>query len=432
MEITNNEKNKEIEELLQEEIKIIQMLKEKLKQEIDKIDFLLTTYEIEEMNKLVKSDIENYFNKRNARVKLERKIENPINDLGINDWEKNEFFKEILKKSFKELNILVKVDTEINYNKNSILFKENESVLLSFLIENFRKRKGIESSYEIYITKQKLKEFIKFYNVKDDFIDRLRKNRILFENEIIREELFISFKDSIYTDENEENFRKAILQNYSLRKNEKIKNELEEYSKKIKDFEIKTRNLESSINNSKIEGITILGIFTGVFSYLSLNFNLAKNLLSDDRVTENIIFVVSILVLGLIPIIIILLFIKFLFLMPSDFYLDDDKKLSWNKCLPYSIVMGIFIFLEVMIVLIHMNVKKDYERYNGNLNNLQQQLNLKTEEIQKLESELNNMKLKYKEQEKNFLKQKVENEKDIKMIRDFFIEKLEKDRGVKH
>lgn len=94
--------------------------------------------------------------------------------------------------------------------------------------------------------------------------------------------------------------------------------------------------------------------------------------------------------------------------------------------------MGIFIFLEVMIVLIHMNVKKDYERYNGNLNNLQQQLNLKTEEIQKLESELNNMKLKYKEQEKNFLKQKVENEKDIKMIRDFFIEKLEKDRGVKH
>lgn len=432
MEITNNEKNKEIEELLQEEIKIIQMLKEKLKQEIDKIDFLLTTYEIEEMNKLVKSDIENYFNKRNARVKLERKIENPINDLGINDWEKNEFFKEILKKSFKELNILVKVDTEINYNKNSILFKENESVLLSFLIENFRKRKGIESSYEIYITKQKLKEFIKFYNVKDDFIDRLRKNRILFENEIIREELFISFKDSIYTDENEENFRKAILQNYSLRKNEKIKNELEEYSKKIKDFEIKTRNLESSINNSKIEGITILGIFTGVFSYLSLNFNLAKNLLSDDRVTENIIFVVSILVLGLIPIIIILLFIKFLFLMPSDFYLDDDKKLSWNKCLPYSIVMGIFIFLEVMIVLIHMNVKKDYERYNGNLNNLQQQLNLKTEEIQKLESELNNMELKYKEQEKNFLKQKVENEKDIKMIRDFFIEKLEKDRGVKH
>lgn len=292
MEITNNEKNKEIEELLQEEIKIIQMLKEKLKQEIDKIDFLLTTYEIEEMNKLVKSDIENYFNKRNARVKLERKIENPINDLGINDWEKNEFFKEILKKSFKELNILVKVDTEINYNKNSILFKENESVLLSFLIENFRKRKGIESSYEIYITKQKLKEFIKFYNVKDDFIDRLRKNRILFENEIIREELFISFKDSIYTDENEENFRKAILQNYSLRKNEKIKNELEEYSKKIKDFEIKTRNLESSINNSKIEGITILGIFTGVFSYLSLNFNLAKNLLSDDRVTENIIFIV--------------------------------------------------------------------------------------------------------------------------------------------
>lgn len=432
MEITNNEKNKEIEELLQEEIKIIQMLKEKLKQEIDKIDFLLTTYEIEEMNKLVKSDIENYFNKRNARVKLERKIENPINDLGINDWEKNEFFKEILKKSFKELNILVKVDTEINYNKNSILFKENESVLLSFLIENFRKRKGIESSYEIYITKQKLKEFIKFYNVKDDFIDRLRKNRILFENEIIREELFISFKDSIYTDENEENFRKAILQNYSLRKNEKIKNELEEYSKKIKDFEIKTRNLESSINNSKIEGITILGIFTGVFSYLSLNFNLAKNLLSDDRVTENIIFIVSIIGLGLIPIIIILLFIKFLFLMPSDAYLNDNGKISWNKCFPYWVVIGVFIFLEIMIALIHMNVKKDYERYNVNLSDLQQKLNLKTEEIQKLENGLNNMKLKYKEQEKNFLKQKVENEKDIKMISDLFIEKLEKDRGVKH
>lgn len=118
--------------------------------------------------------------------------------------------------------------------------------------------------------------------------------------------------------------------------------------------------------------------------------------------------------------------------MPSDAYLNDNGKISWNKCFPYWVVIGVFIFLEIMIALIHMNVKKDYERYNVNLSDLQQKLNLKTEEIQKLENGLNNMKLKYKEQEKNFLKQKVENEKDIKMISDLFIEKLEKDRGVKH
>lgn len=432
MDISDNEKNEKIEKRLKEtrEIrdKIKERIKQEIKQEIDKIDFLLSVSKIDEIYGLVEKDIEHYSSQITYNI------------------ENKKFFHTLLKIVFKELEILVKIRSNDIFNGEYIIFKSNESVLISFLIENFKSNNIIERTYNLYITKTELKEFIEIYKVKDDFIDKLKKYKILTGNRLDEEDIFISFKDSIYTSENEENFRKFLLQKYTLKINKELINDIVKYKENINELKNDTviieKNtsklkktitiIEKNINNSKIEGITILGIFTGIFSYLSLNFNLAKNLLSHEKVTENIILIAAILCLGLIPIIIILLFIKFLFLMPSDFYLDDDKKLSWNKCLPYSIVMGIFIFLEVMIVLIHMNVKKDYERYNGNLNNLQQQLNLKTEEIQKLENELNNMKLKYKEQEKNFLKQKVENEKDIKMISDLFIEKLEKDRGVKH
>ena len=396
VEINNDEK---IEKLLKETTEIRDKIKEKIKQEIDKIDFLLSADKIDDIYSSVEKDIEYYFNKREE-----------IPALGNYVIENKKFFHTLLKIVFKELEILVKIRSNDIFDGEYIIFKSNESVLISFLIENFKSNDGIERTYNLYITKTKLKEFIEIYKVKDDFIDKLKKYKILTGNRLDEEDIFISFKDSIYTSENEENFRKFLLQKYTLKINKELINDIAKYKENINELKNDTviieKNtsklkktitiIEKNINNSKIEGITILGIFTGVFSYLSLNFNLAKNLLSDDRVTENIIFVVSILVLGLIPIIIILLFIKFLFLMPSDFYLDDDKKLSWNKCLPYSIVMGIFIFLEVMIVLIHMNVKKDYENYNKNLNNLQQQLNLKTEEIQKLKDEINNIKIEYK------------------------------------
>lgn len=396
VEINNDEK---IEKLLKETTEIRDKIKEKIKQEIDKIDFLLSADKIDDIYSSVEKDIEYYFNKRKE-----------IPALGNYVIENKKFFHTLLKIVFKELEILVKIRSNDIFDGEYIIFKSNESVLISFLIENFKSNDGIERTYNLYITKTKLKEFIEIYKVKDDFIDKLKKYKILTGNRLDEEDIFISFKDSIYTSENEENFRKFLLQKYTLKINKELINDIAKYKENINELKNDTviieKNtsklkktitiIEKNINNSKIEGITILGIFTGVFSYLSLNFNLAKNLLSDDRVTENIIFVVSILVLGLIPIIIILLFIKFLFLMPSDFYLDDDKKLSWNKCLPYSIVMGIFIFLEVMIVLIHMNVKKDYENYNKNLNNLQQQLNLKTEEIQKLKDEINNIKIEYK------------------------------------
>lgn len=400
IDISDEEKKKEIERvrLLKEEIEIIQAIKEKVKKEIDKIDFLLTISEVNDMNDLIEGDVESYFNKRKERAEIERRKE-----YIVNDWEKTEFFKEILKKSFKELNILVKVNTEYSYNKNSILFKENESVLLAFLIENFRERKGIESSYEISITKQVLKNFIKFYDVKDDFIDRLRKSNILFENKIIKDELFISFKDSIYTDENEENFRKAILQNYSLRKNEKIKNELEEYSKKIKEFEIKTNELESSINNSKIEIITILGIFIGLFSYLSANFSFIKELLSNSKAIENIFLIIAVFCVGLIPVIIIFLLIKYLFLTPNDNLSIESKKLTfWKNFFPPSIIIMISIILVVAIIAIYMIFWNNYKEYNLKINKLEQEVKVKTEEIQKLEDEIKNIKIEYKKQKSNF------------------------------
>ena len=76
----NDEKNKRIEELIKDELKIIGEIKEKLKKEINEIDFILNESKIYDMYSLVEEGIKEYFTKNGERFKLVTNSEYSIDE----------------------------------------------------------------------------------------------------------------------------------------------------------------------------------------------------------------------------------------------------------------------------------------------------------------------------------------------------------------
>lgn len=419
--INDDEKNKRIEELIKEELEIIKKIKEKLKKKINKVDFILTKSEIDNMYDLVKVNIEEYFYKNKERFKLINGTE-----FIVENWKKENFYINTLKIIFKELEIVVKARNKFIFDGDSILFKRNESILISFLIENFRNINGVENDFEIYITRKELEKFIKIYEVKSDFIDKLEKNELLIIDKYNNDNLFILLKNSPYTYENESNLRKFIIQNYNFKINgeinnkikEEIKSEIEKYNvetekneEKIRcinntasDLKQKVENLETIINNFKIEIITMLGIFAGLFSYLTINFNLMKELLSGSKEIESVFLIVAVFCIGLVPIVVILFLIKFLFLIPNDYSDDTLKKLPfWKKYFSPLVIITVTMILVVAIIFIYLLFWDNYKKYNSNFEKLEQKVDVKIEEVQKLKKEIEYLKLKYENQNREKL-----------------------------
>lgn len=424
--INDDEKNKRIEELIKAELKIIGEIKEKLKKEINKIDFILTKSKIDDMHNLVEEDIKEYFTKNEARFKLVTGTE-----AVVENWRKEQFFTNTLKIIFKELEIIVKRKNEY-ISKECILFKGNEGILISFLIENFRNINGIENDFEIYITRRKLEELIDIYEVEKSFIEKLEKNGLLIIDKYNIDNLFILLKNCDYTYEDESNFRKLIIQNYNLKINNKIKNEIKKYNNDKKELDKKLNEikpfletvdedmkiLKKEIKDSKIEGITILGIFTGILSCLSFEFNLLKDLLAKEEIIKNVSLIILVSCIGLITIIILVWLIKFLFLTPKDNQATDEKgknkEVFLKLNLPHIIISGIIIILIIIVGLIYRNFKNEYREYSVNM--IRETI-IKDGEIKKLKKEIEDLKLKYEEYNKEKLIENTNKSNNIIILR---------------
>lgn len=423
--INDDEKNKRIEKLIKEELEIIERIKDKLKKEINETDFILTESKIDEMYSLVEENIENYFKVRKEEYELWH-----LEKLNVKEENKRNFFKNLLKDSFKELEIFVKINNNpiLNpyFNDKYILFKGNEGTLIAFLIENFSRFNGIESEFEIYITRKELEELIKIYEVEEDFIEKLEKNNLLITNRYTKNNLFIKLKDSSYTYEDESNFRKLILQNYNLKINNKIKSEIIKYNNDKKELDKKLNEikpflesvdedvkiLKKEIKDSKIEGITILGIFTGILSCLSFELNLLKDFLAKEEIIKNISLIILVSCIGLITIITLVWLIKFLFLTSKDNQITEEKFLKLN--LPHVIISGIIIILIIIVGLIYRNFISEYKEYSSNMI---RETTIKDEEIQKLKKEIEYLKLKYEEQNRKKLMENPNNSNNVIILK---------------
>lgn len=396
------EQSQKIEKLIKEESKIIEEIKNKLKIEINKIDFRLTKEKLDEIYVIVEEDINNYLKKVIEQFKLETEKDFEKAECEINFENKKKIFDDILKVTFKELNIFVKITKESISKGYYILFKGNESILIAFLVENFNNNKSPIGIFETHIMREKLEKFVKIFKVKENFIEKLLEERVLekLDNDV----LHIYFRDSNFSlREVEENSRKVLLQSYSLEAIEKTANEIKKYNNLTKNIEKRINEFENSLNKSKIEGITILSIFVCVFSYLSINFSLSKELLLNETISQNIFLILAFFLVGLIPIVVIFLLIKFIFLMPKDYYLSDDsKKNSKEKYTPPIIIILIFISLEIGIAFIYKVFEGDYKKYTDNL---KKEVFSRDKKIKDLEEKIFELNKEYEEQEKIILRQ---------------------------
>lgn len=423
----DEEKELKWKEIITAEDKIFEKTKRILKREIVKEEFELDQKQEEKLYKLVEKDIGNYLIKYEERVKLTEGESTKIEE----DKIKEQFFKNCLKNSFEDLKILIKIKNAPTFDGKYVLFKGNENILMASLIENFRIFRGNKDEFEIRITKKELEELIKLYEVKDTFIDKLKKEGFLNESQYNSNNLLITFKDSgAYKNENEESIRKFILQNYNIKINKKLVNETKTLEQNLKKTQKIAVTLEKNMRNSKIETVAILGIFSGVV----FNFNIMKELLFNEKAVENTFLVVTIFSGGLISTVVIFFLIKYLFLMPNEFLNTPSRKETFLKKYLFPGAIAIFsVILMIIVIFVYMTFRNDYKEQNESLKKLSQEVEIKNKEIKILKDDINNIKGKYEEQEKIFLKQKLENkkyERDVKKITDIMINQTEKKQNI--
>lgn len=125
--------------------------------------------------------------------------------------------------------------------------------------------------------------------------------------------------------------------------------------------------------------------------------------------------------IGLITIITLVWLIKFLFLTPEDNQATDEKdKNNKNKeaflklNLPHIIISGIIIILIIIVGLIYRNFINEYKEYSSNM--IRETI-IKDEEIKKLKKEIEDLKLKYEEHNKEKLIENTNKSNNIIILR---------------
>lgn len=333
-----------------------------LKKEIEKEDFQITDGKLKYLFNLIERDINEIFILTDQIINKDIPSEDDAKD---DANRKNSFFMKRLKYIFSKLHFVVKLDP----NREYIIFKGNECVFIAQLVANFRIYGTLYNETTIKLKTEIFNSYVEEYKINENFINKLKEREILKD---FGESVEIQFYDSNFSNSYEEDLFKELLLESNLKKNKDLQNKL----KKLEDSSVK---LENSLNNYKLEGVATLTIFIGIFTYLSANFSIFQNLLTKNYI-GNLFIVIIIFCIGLVPIIILFLLLKYLFLTPND-----------NK-----IILGIlslFIFMVVVIVFLKFCFLNEYNKnYDYDLEKLNKKIEIQEKQIEKLNDELNFLK----------------------------------------
>lgn len=350
-----------IKRLTEEAQEILIEIENKIRNEVEKEDFELNNETIDKIFILSKENVKRYYNKIKEIKTLEKIEFKALDEIFL-----KAFVNSILTKVIFEMNFVIK----LNRKGEIFIFKKNKGALISFLIENFNKSIPVDiGKYEIIILRNTLKKYIKYFGVDESYIEELKGKCILKELKNDEDSLFIELYDSReYTNKNENQIRQSLVSDYNLDINRQIAYEAknlnskieilseeyrkssEEYKNKEKEFENKITNLQNSttilqdsINNSKLEGVTILTIFVCVFSYVSSNLDITERLLFGEGQIESIFLITALFCIGLIPVIVMFTLLKSLFPKTTKEKTIKEKLLSIFYIIPILIVIGVYI-----------------------------------------------------------------------------------------
>lgn len=269
-----------------------------------------------------------------------------------------------LKYIFSKLHFVIKLDP----NREYIIFKGNECVFIAQLVANFRIYGTLYNETTVKLKTEIFNSYVEEYKINENFINKLKEREILKD---FGESVEIQFFDSNFSNSYEEDLFKELLLESNLKKNKELQN-------KLKTLEDSSAKLENSLNNYKLEGVAILTIFIGIFTYLSANFSVFQNLLTKNY-TGNLLIVITIFCIGLIPIIVLFLILKYLFFTPNN------NKIIWN-------ILGLVAFMCIIILGIIFSFNKLNINYDCDLEKLNEKIEIQEKQIKKLNDELNFLK----------------------------------------
>ena len=358
--------NQEIKNLL---IKIDNILEEEIKKE----EFDVTKDKLNNLFNLIKENIDKIYSLSDKISINKSTISEKLDQI-----RKENFFNERLQIVFFKLHFIVKINKKNKY----IIFKEQESFFIAYLIENFRDPYTIFNEFLIRLEVKKFNAYLEEYKLDGTFIEKLKRKEILTEKENIIEIRFFNCK---YSSRFEEDLLKELSLENNLKKNKELQNKLktledssEKLESSLKNLENSSAKLENSLNNYKLEGVAILTIFIGIFTYLSANFSVFQNLLTKNY-TGNLLIVITIFCIGLIPIIVLFLILKYLFFTPNN------DKIIWN-------ILGLVAFMCIIILVIIFSFNKLNINYDCDLEKLNEKIEIQEKQIEKLNDELNFLK----------------------------------------
>ena len=346
---------KEIEQKIKNLVEKIENILEK---EIKKEEFDITRDSLNDLFNLIKEDMDRVFS-----LSDEISINKDTIDENLDKVRKESFFIERLEKIFFKLHFIVKLNSR---RDEYILFKEQESFFIAYLIENFRVNYTIFDVFLIKLEAKKFNAYLEEYKLDETFTEKLKRKGILIEKEDIVEIKFFNCK---FSSRFEEELLKNLLLESNLKKNKELQN-------KLKKLEASSRKLENSLNSYKLEGITILTIFVGIFTYLSSNFSIFQNLLTKNYI-GNLFIIIIIFCIGLVPVVILFLLLKYLFLTP------DNNKIIHG-------ILSLFIFMVITIIFLKICFLDEYNKYyDYDLKKLNEKIEIQENQIKKLNDELN-------------------------------------------
>ncbi len=332
-----------------------------LKKEIEKEDFQITDGKLEYLFNLIKRDINEIFILMDQIINKDIPSEDDAKD---DENRKKSFFMQRLKYIFSKLHFVIKLDP----NREYIIFKGNECVFIAQLVANFRIYGTLYNETTIKLKTEIFNSYVEEYKINENFINKLKEREILKD---FGESVEIQFFDSNFSNSYEEDLFKELLLESNLKKNKELQN-------KLKTLEDSSAKLENSLNNYKLEGVAILTIFIGIFTYLSANFSVFQNLLTKNY-TGNLLIVITIFCIGLIPIIVLFLILKYLFFTPNN------NKIIWN-------ILGLVAFMCIIILGIIFSFNKLNINYDCDLEKLNEKIEIQEKQIKKLNDELNFLK----------------------------------------
>lgn len=190
-----------------------------------------------------------------------------------------------------------KIILKENLNRETILFKNTEAEVILYLMRYYDKGYN-DYDFKVYLSLEEMDKTLRYFDVKNSFLDKLKKFGIYTRNEegIILE--FGNYCEGFFNITRRINIEKEISKKIEIERNIKMKDLLNNIENRIEISENSLNKIEKSltkveklissaekdidsfhksVEKIKFDLVAVLGVFVCIFTLISVNVNTTKS-----------------------------------------------------------------------------------------------------------------------------------------------------------